>query len=78
MPTHLPRVNVVLDEPLYGAVRRLAVREGVSLSTQIRCLVEEALELHEDVAMTRWAVEREKTFARKTALSHDKVWRHVE
>jgi hypothetical protein len=74
MPTRLPRVNVVLDEPLYGAIRKLAVCAGISLSSEVRRLVEEALELHEDVTLARWAAGREKTFSRKTALSHVRVW----
>ncbi len=74
MPTHNPRINVVLEQPLYLAVERLARRDHVSLSTKMRDLVREALELQEDARLAALAEQREKTFARKAALSHEHVW----
>jgi len=44
MPTKNPRINVVLEKPLYDSVRRLAEKEDVSLSLKIRDLVRAALE----------------------------------
>ena len=74
MPAKNPRVNVVLEKPLYTTVERLAKRDGVSLSLKLRDLVKEALEIEEDVALGQFAASREKTFARKKSLTHDEVW----
>lgn len=74
MPTKNPRVNVVLEEPLYKNVVSLAKRDGVSLSLKVRDLVKEALETEEDITLSLLAEKREKTFKRATALKHDEVW----
>jgi hypothetical protein len=74
MPAKNPRVNIVMEKPLYNAVERLAKRDGVSLSLKVRDLVKEALEIEEDVALAQAAEAREKTFNRKRALRHEEVW----
>ena len=74
MPARNPRVNVVLEKPLYEAVDRLAKEEGVSLSTAVRDLVKEAIEIREDVDLVRFAETRERTLRRSRALSHKDVW----
>lgn len=75
MPTTNPRVNVVLEQPLYANLQKLAKREGVSLSTKVRDLIREALEEYEDSILVRTAEERSKTFKREKALSHKQVWK---
>jgi metal-responsive CopG/Arc/MetJ family transcriptional regulator len=74
MPTKNPRVNVVLEKPLYSNVERLAKRDGVSLSLKVRDLVREALEMDEDIALAHFADSREKSFSRRKSLKHDEVW----
>ncbi len=74
MPTKNPRVNVVLEKPLYNNVERLAARDGISLSLKVRDLVKEALEIEEDVSLAQLGEIREKTFSRKKSLKHDEVW----
>ena len=74
MPTKNPRVNVVLEKPLYESVRRLAKKEEISLSLKIRDLIREALEAQEDAALAEFAGEREKTFSRSRGLSHKQAW----
>ncbi len=74
MPTKNPRVNVVLERPLYESICRLAEKEQISLSLKIRDLVREALEAEEDAALARFAEKREKSFKRSRALSHKQVW----
>jgi hypothetical protein len=69
-----PRVNVVLERPLYDALGRLARREGSSLSTKARDLLRDALETYEDLALAKIADEREQTFVRGAGLTHDEVW----
>ena len=74
MATKKPRVNVVLDKNIYNAVKDLSESEDMSMSSTIRDLVKEALELREDVALSKFAEKREKTFDRSKALSHKEVW----
>jgi hypothetical protein len=77
MPAKNPRINVVLEAPLFDAVSRLAKREKVSLSLKVRDLVREAIELYEDQYLSEFAKAREKSFGRSKRLSHEQVWRHL-
>ena len=74
MPTKNPRINVVLEKPLYESVRRLAKKEDVSLSLKIRDLVKKALEAEEDAVLAEFAQERERTFRRSKGLAHKQIW----
>ncbi|MCX5851441.1 MAG: antitoxin, RHH family protein [Deltaproteobacteria bacterium] len=75
MPTKNPRVNIVVEPPLYSVMHDLATSEGVSMSTIARDLIREAIDLREDVALATLADTRMKTFDRKVALSHKDVWK---
>jgi len=74
MPTENPRVNIVVEPPLYGLMHDLAQAEGLSLSALARDLIREALELREDVSLATLAEERDCSFDRKKSLSHKQVW----
>ena len=74
MPAKNPRINVVLDEPLFNDIQFLADKDGVSLSTKARDLLREALEIQEDLYLASFAEEREKTLDDSAKLSHDDVW----
>ncbi|MBN1663981.1 MAG: antitoxin, RHH family protein [Deltaproteobacteria bacterium] len=74
MPTKNPRVNIVVEQPLYSIMHDLADSEGVSMSTIARDLIREAIELREDAALSAFADKRLKTFDRKKTLSHNEVW----
>ena len=74
MPTKSPRINVVLDETLYAIVQSMAQKEGVSLSSTARDLIKEALESYEDLALSEFAEERDRTYSRKKSLTHHQVW----
>jgi len=74
MPARNPRVNVVLERTVYDTVRRLAHRDGISISSKVRDLVRDALEVDEDAALASLAAERERTFNRRRALTHQQVW----
>jgi hypothetical protein len=74
MPAKNPRINVVLEKPLYSALHDLAEDEGVSMSMLMRDLVKEALEIREDRALADLAVERENGFDRGKAVSHEDAW----
>lgn len=75
MATKLPRLNVVAEPYIYQAIRRLARKEGLSMSIVARDLLREALLLYEDVYWAKEAQTRERTFIREKALSHEQVWR---
>jgi predicted DNA-binding protein len=75
MPTKNPRVNIVVEPPLYSVMHDLATIEGVSMSSIARDLIREAIDLREDVALAALADKRMKTFDRKVALSHKDVWK---
>lgn len=75
MPTKNPRVNIVVEPPLYSVLQNIATSEGVSMSTIARDLIREAIELREDVALADLADARMKTFDRKKSLSHKDIWK---
>lgn len=74
MPAKNPRINVVLEEPIYKAIAQLARQDHISLSLKVRDLIREALELHEDRLLAEVAQVREKTMSRSKALGHEQVW----
>ena len=73
MPSTHPRINTVLEPPVYEMVKRLATQDGVSLSQKVRDLVREALELLEDAALEDVVKERRKNPAR--SIPHAEVKR---
>jgi hypothetical protein len=75
MPTRHPRVMTVIEPPLYAWVRRLAKRDGVSLSLKMRDLLREVYETHEDLYWAKEGERRLRTFKRTKALNHDEVWK---
>ncbi len=74
MPAKNPRINVVLEKPLYDDIERLAKKDGVSLSLKVRDLVKKALGIQEDIALSNFAKKRERTFCKTKALKHNEVW----
>ena len=74
MPTKNPRINLVIDPPVYAQIQLLAARRGISLSMVTRDLIREALVMEEDAGLAELASEREATFREDMALSHDEVW----
>jgi hypothetical protein len=74
MPTKNPRINVALEEPVYAIIEELARLKGLSMSMVTRELIKEAIEIEEDVFLTSFAEEREKSFNKTQALSHGEVW----
>ena len=74
MPTKNPRVNIVLERPLYEVLQQMAQRENVSLSMKVRDLVRESIDRQEDLALAEIAEEREASFDRSRGLTHDDVW----
>jgi len=75
MPAKNPRINIVVEPPLYSVIHELATREGISISTIARELILEAIDLREDVALAAFADTRMKSFNKKVALSNEDVWK---
>lgn len=74
MPARNPRINIVVDPPLYELIAQRAERQGVSLSLVTRDLIREALEMEEDAALEQLAADREATIQETAALSHGDLW----
>ena len=60
MPTLKPRISTVVERPIFEAVKKLATRDGVSVSDRARTLLLEALELEEDMALETLVTSRMK------------------
>ena len=52
----------------------LAERDGVSLSTKVRDLVKESLEIQEDLYLAELARVREESLGKTGSLTHEEVW----
>ena len=78
MSTTSPRVNVVLEEPLYVRLCQIAKREGVSLSLKVRDMIRHEVDKYEDEYLGGMAVRRAKTFHHNKAISHSKIWAHLK
>ncbi len=74
MPSKNPRINVVLDNPLYDNIRLLAEKDGVSLSAKVKDLIREAMEIQEDILLAELAEKRDATLDESIALAHDETW----
>lgn len=69
-----PRINVVLEKPLYQAIQKRAKKDGLSMSLVVRDLVKEAMALQEDIGLAKLAEVREKTYSKTKSLTHKEVW----
>lgn len=74
MPAKNPRLNIVVEEPIYKVIHDLAEADGISMSTVARDLIREALDLREDRVLAVFAERREKTLKRSKTLSHRETW----
>jgi predicted DNA-binding protein len=68
MATKHPRLQILLEKPLYNAVASLADEDGVSMSTKARDLIKEALDHLEDMVLASLAEERAKKPAKPLTL----------
>jgi predicted DNA-binding protein len=74
MPAKNPRINVVLEDPLYKQVQFLAQKDGVSMSAKVRELLKEIIETQEDIFLAEIASEREAGWKDSEAIPHNEVW----
>ncbi len=77
MLTNNPRVNVVLEKPLYHQLQAIARKEKVSLSLKARDMIKKAIEVYEDHLLVRLAEKRMKTPSKKF-ISHTAAWSHLK
>lgn len=75
MPAKNPRINVVLEQPLYREVQFLAKNDGVSMSTKVRDLLKEVIETQEDIYLARIADRRLESGNMSIWLSHEETWK---
>jgi predicted DNA-binding protein len=75
MPAKNPRINVVLEQPLYREVQFLAKNDGVSMSTKVRDLLKEVLETQEDIYLARIADRRLESGNEPMWFSHEETWK---
>ena len=77
MTTKNPRINVMLEEPVYDTVRRLAEKENISVSLLIRDMVKEEIERYEDIYLSNLARERKKASGKNDWISPEKMWKKM-
>lgn len=68
-----PRVNVTFDESSAGLISALAEYENKSLSNIVRDLTLEALELREDLYLSKIAQKLEQSNTK--TYSHEEAWK---
>lgn len=73
MPTKNPRINVTFEEKTAGLLANLALQEQKSISSLVRELTLEALDLREDYHLSKIAEQRDSTPL--SLLSHEDVWK---
>lgn len=73
MATKNPRINVTFDETIAGVLSKLALQEHKSVSCMVRELALEALEMREDLYLSRVA-EKVDVAGAKTH-SHEDAWK---
>ena len=77
MATAKTRINISVSKRVRDDLRALAKRDQEPLATKAARLIEEALELEEDRALSALAEERLKSHKGRW-ISHDEVWRALE
>ena len=73
MATDNPRIQVMLDAETNGLLASFAAQQERSISATAAELIREALELHEDVLLSKHADARFK--AAKKWISHGEAWK---
>ncbi len=77
MPTKHRRINVTFKPKTAQALTRLSKKREMSLSHVAQELIEEALELREDIYLSKLADEAEKRAKGKPSVSADKLWKDL-
>ena len=72
------RINVTFRPSTLHAVNLLAEKEDASLSSITQELVEQALEMREDIYLSRIAEEAETRAKGKARIPAEKVWKELD
>ena len=73
MPTNHPRINITLEPATADLLANLAKQENRSVSSVAKDLILDALDRHEDMALSRLAHDREKS--NKKTVKHEDAWK---
>ncbi len=73
MPTKNPRINVTFEEKTAGLLVHLAHQEHQSVASLVKNLTIEALEMREDVYLSRIAEQLDQEGAK--TYSHHEAWK---
>lgn len=73
MATKNPRINVTFEQEIAGLLARLAAEEHKSVSSLVRELALEALEMREDVYLSDIAENRDKKGSK--TFKHEDAWK---
>jgi predicted transcriptional regulator len=76
MATDKPRIQVSLDKDVNGMLSHIARQRKISKSAVAAALIEEALELQEDLDLTKLAELRRAKSAKR--ISHEDVWKSLQ
>ena len=74
MAAKVSQIKISLEQPVYTLIKELAKINGQSIAMETRRLLNEALEIEEDVALTSFATEREVSYNKSNALTHNETW----
>ncbi len=76
MPTERPRVQVTLDENTNGLLSTIAKKQDRSMSAIAAELIRDALELHEDIILSKISDKRyEESLKEGVFVSHEDAWK---
>lgn len=73
MTTKNPRINVTFEKATVGVLAHLACQEHKSIASVVRELASEALEMREDLYLSR--VAEKLDVANGKTYTHDDVWK---
>jgi len=76
MPATNPRLNMVLEKPLYQMIVKMARKGGVSISAKARDLLLQAIELEEDQMFAN--VVSSRLTDKRASVSHEAMWAHLK
>lgn len=77
MATNKTRINISVSKRMRDDLHALAKRDQKPVASKVVDLVEQALELEEDIFLSRIAEERLKNHKGRW-LSHEEVWRKIK
>lgn len=66
---------MVLELPLLQWIKKMAKKDGLSISTKLRDIVREAYETREDRYWSKEGESRLKSFDESRAVPHKDVWK---